>query len=292
MYGNSAIPEFSHIETGGNPYVEFMFTYDMDEKLTGAIVNVPCPSQNMELEYYLSADFWADIREILTERYGNINILSQCAAAGDLAPRPRYYDKAESRRFRLKYSNMNIPENMVNPTEIYRRREIALQVCAAFDDVCEWASKEKFSDIPFEHSVKTIELQKRFITEEEYEYFSSLPENGHKNMMVERYEDQKINPTLPMEMHVVRIGNIAFATNQFELYMDYQHRIQARSPFEQTFIVQFCAQPGRRAGSYLATERAAKARGFSANFANRVSPTGGQQLVEETLKELNKLYEK
>mgnify|MGYP003311912892 CR=1 FL=1 len=28
-----------------------MFTFDKDEKLTGAIVNIPCPSQNMEMEY-------------------------------------------------------------------------------------------------------------------------------------------------------------------------------------------------------------------------------------------------
>ncbi len=318
MYGTTKIPEFSHLETGADHYANFMFTYDKDEKLTGSIVNIPCPSQNMELEYYLSADFWSDVRRELTERYGDINVLTQCAAAGDLAPRPRYYDKAEERRFRLKFADVKVPDDLVNPSEIYRRREIALQICAAFDDVCEWASKEKLSDIPIKHTVKTVQLEKRMITEEEYEYYSNLPKyqakdfvctddkisdlkcnsieifnRNNSNGIVARYKAQKENPLFPMEMHVIRVGNIAFATNQFELYMDFQHRIQARSPFEQTFIVQLCGQPGRLSGSYLATERAAKARGYSAHlFSNQVSPEGGQTLVEETLSELNELYSK
>ena len=113
------------------------------------------------------------------------------------------------------------------------------------------------------------------------------------NTIVKRYKEQKTEPNIQMEMHVIRIGNIAFASNMFELYMDYAHRIQGRSPFEQTFIVQLSAQPHRGNGTYLATERAAKGRGYSANlFSNVVSPKGGQQLVEATLEELNNLYKK
>ena len=93
-----------------------------------------------------------------------------------------------------------------------------------------------------------------------------------------------------MEMHIVKVGDVAFATNQFELFMDYQHRIQARSPFVQTFIVQLAAQPGMNNGSYLPTERGVWGKGYSASiFDNVVSPSGGQQLVEETLKELNRI---
>ena len=68
--------------------------------------------------------------------------------------------------------------------------------------------------------------------------------------------------------------------------MDYQHRIQARSPFEQTFIVQLVTGPNG-CGSYLATERGEANKGYSASpYCNQVSPKGGQQLVEETLKAL------
>ena len=317
MYGTTAIPEFSGLESGADPYVNFMFTFGKDGKLTGAVLNVPSPSQNMELEYSISADFWADVREEIAKRYGDIYILPQCAAAGDLAPRARYYDKAEERRFRLKYADVKLHDGLVNPPEIFRRKDICEQIVNAFEDVYSWAQKEKFDDIPIVHSVKTIQLNKRFITDEEYEAFKNKPkyvakplvctddkvddlkwnsrEISHridKNVVVERYETQKAEPTIAMEMHVIRVGNIAFASNMFELYMDFAHRIQGRSPFEQTFIVQLCAQPHRGAASYLATELAAKGRGYSANlFSNLVSPEGGQQLVEATLEELNKLYD-
>ena len=94
-----------------------------------------------------------------------------------------------------------------------------------------------------------------------------------------------------MELHVVRLGELAFATNTFELFMDYQHRIQARSPFAQTFVVQLCGQPrGYINASYLATERGFQNKSYSASvYCNKVSVEGGAQLVEETLEELNKL---
>ena len=57
-----------------------------------------------------------------------------------------------------------------------------------------------------------------------------------------------------MELHVIGLDDVAFASNQFELYMDYQHRIQARSPFVQTFVVQLAGQSGE-GGSYLCTQR-------------------------------------
>ena len=83
------------------------------------------------------------------------------------------------------------------------------------------------------------------------------------------------------------LHDVAFATNRFELFIDFMHRIQARSPFVQTFIVQLTADPRGR-GSYLATERAQKNKGYSATpYCNQVSPKGGQQLVEQTLKMLD-----
>jgi len=73
--------------------------------------------------------------------------------------------------------------------------------------------------------------------------------------------------------------------------MDYMHRIQARSPFEQTFIVQLAGTPGEEGGTYLPTERAAKNLGYSASvYDSLVSPAGGQQLVDETVKILQSIH--
>ena len=320
MYGSTRDDQFSHYEAGTDPFANFLFTFDKDENLTGAIINIPCPSQNSEMDYCLTADYWANVREEITKRYGNIHILSQCAAAGDLAPRTLHYRKAEERRFRIKYADYVMPELERETYERYRRLDIAERIAQSFDEVYAWAQKEKFNDVPVKHTVKTLELSRRLITDEEYQFCIEENEKNvvkkpfvtdgdplermHQNSVImssgeryksiiNRYEKQKTKPKHTSELHAVRIGNIAFATNQFELYMDYQHRIQGRSPFEQTFIIQLCGGgKGTEYGGYLATERAAAGNGYSASmYCNQVSPEGGQELVEATLAELNKLNE-
>ena len=94
-------------------------------------------------------------------------------------------------------------------------------------------------------------------------------------------------------MHVIRLGDVAFATNRFEIFMDYEQRIQARSPFVQTFVVQLTAQPERDSGTYLPTERGLWGRGFGASiYDNQVTPAAGQMIVDETVKLLNEMAEK
>ena len=90
-------------------------------------------------------------------------------------------------------------------------------------------------------------------------------------------------------MHAVRVGDVAFTTSSYETYMDYMHRIQARSPFIQTFPIPVASFGG---GSYMATERAMEGKGYSASiFCNQVGAEGGQELVETTLELLNELAE-
>lgn len=320
LYGSTSLDDFSHFETGPDHFANFMFTFDTNDKLTGAIVNVPCPSQNAAREWTLSADFWHNVRCMLKEKYGDIYLLPQCAPGGDMAPEILHYFKAQDRRLKLKYPDFEFDERTVRPKHMIFRQEIAERICAAFDEVYSWASKEKIAEAPLLHTVKMIELDKRLISDEDFELNMKMyakhkeesefktdgtPEenmkhnaliratNGRYEAVIERYEEQKVNPKHPMELHVIRLGDIAFASNQFELFIDYMHRIQARSPFTQTFLVQLTAQPGNiRSGSYLATERAANNVGYSATmYCNLVSPKGGQQLVEETVKELKALYE-
>lgn len=323
MYGKTKDENFSHYEAGTESFANFVFTFDETEKLTGAIVNIPCPAQNCEAEWMLSASYWHEVREEIKKRYGDIFILPQCAAGGDLAPRQLHYLEAEQRRYRLKFSDYQGDDRLVSPSayvEMCRRFDIALRICDSFDEVYAWASKEKYTDLSLVHRVKTVELDRRDITEEEYQHclneikrleadltfvstddtkedlrvnYMKLTASIKYRVAARRYELKKRGEPYTMEMHVIKLGNIAFASNQFELYMDYQHRIQARSPFEQTFIVQLSAQPHCRAGTYLPTERGVWGVGYSATiFCNEVSPTGGQQLVEETVKELCDIYDK
>ncbi|MDD2442122.1 MAG: hypothetical protein PHG76_08405, partial [Eubacteriales bacterium] len=119
---------------------------------------------------------------------------------------------------------------------------------------------------------------------------SLVAQRNRFKRILDRFNSQDQEPKLPMELHALRIGDIAFASNRFELYMDFMHRIQARSPFEQTFVIQLAGTPGADGGTYLATERGAQNKGYSAClFCNLVSPEGGQELVEETVSILEEL---
>lgn len=314
MYGNTDDDNFSHYEAGADHFINLLYTYDAAGKLTGAIINVPCPSQNSESEWQLSADYWNDVRVAIRKKHGDIFLLSQCAAAGDLSPRILHYKKAQDRRFRLKYGEEETTEHAA-------RKDIAKRIAEAFDEVLAWASKDIRTEAKIAHVVKDIGLTRRLIGKDLYEDAKVALVNEQKNellpigeggtpmerlmknsmmiqrckryeQIVQRYEEQQAEPLYPMEMHVIAIGDVAFTSVQFEIYMDYQHRIQARSPFEQTFIVQLAAQPGDQGATYLSTQRGTENKGYSASiFCNRVSYEAGQEIVEEAVKTLKEIRE-
>ena len=100
----------------------------------------------------------------------------------------------------------------------------------------------------------------------------------------ERYNLQKIQPEMPVEVHVLRIGDMVMATNSFELYLDYSIRMKAQSPAVQTFIVNLTGSYD----GYLPTIRSVKGGAYGAVPASTlIGPEGGQELVEKTLKLIN-----
>jgi hypothetical protein len=104
---------------------------------------------------------------------------------------------------------------------------------------------------------------------------------------LERFARQEVKPFLPVELHVLRVGDAAFATNPFECFLDFGLRIKARSPAPQTFCVQLAA--GYE--GYLPTARAVRGGHYGAEVAsNEVGPEGGQVLVNRTLDRLRELW--
>ena len=145
-----------------------------------------------------------------------------------------------------------------------RRQEIARRIANAVDDVLPVARTGIKRRLVFRHTVASADI----------------PE--HQPPAEPFYET---DPVRPIEFHVLRLGDIAIATNPFELYLDYGTRIEARSRAVLTMLVQLsCANCG-----YLPTERAVKGGGYSADkFV--VGPVGGQALVEETVRRINELW--
>jgi hypothetical protein len=105
---------------------------------------------------------------------------------------------------------------------------------------------------------------------------------------VNRFDRQRTDPkpTYEMELHVLRIGDIAIATNSFELFTDYGIRMKARSKAAQTFIIQLVGP-----GTYLPTEKAIRGGHYSAVVhSSLVGPEGGNVLVERTVNIINSLW--
>lgn len=293
MYGNTDDKNFSHVEGYEDHSVDFLFTFNKDNQLTGSIINLSCPSQVTENANFVSADFWHETRqEIRTRLSKNIFILPQCAPAGDQSPHLLLYKKAEERMRKLK--------------GLTEREEIGKRIADAFENVLLYAKKDIREKAELIHTAKTIDLPVRMVTDEEYKQARQEIEKLKKtepktekeasfifvqirrnNEVIERYKKQKENLFLPMELHVVRLGDIAFATNRFELFLDYGLRIEAQSKAVQTFLVQL----SNAEGTYLPTERAVKGKSYGAEIAsNLVGPEGGQVLVEKTVEEINKLF--
>ena len=313
MYGKTNDPDFAGYEGSADNDVNLLFTFDAQNNLTGALVNVPCPSQCTEHESFTSADYWNEARAMIRQKYGDIFILPQCAAAGDLSPHLLHNLAARARRVKLCYGDDPKAAKFSRPEEYYNRLYIAEKLARAFDEGYSWAQNEKLTEMPIRHVSKAVALERWKVTEQQYieakENYAELmagsflctddPEADFKansrrsseitrcESVIARYENPA--PTQQTQIHVLKLGDVAFASCPFELYIDFQHRIQARSPFTQTFFVQL-ASSEVGAGGYLATERAAANKGYSAiSFSCNVSPEGGQTMVEEILKTMEEI---
>ncbi len=292
MYGNTNDPDFSHIEGYEDHYVDLLYTWDRDDHLTGVVVNIACPSQETENAMYVSADFWHEVRSEIRRRHGeHIQVLAQCSAAGDQSPHRLWYKEAEERMLKLRGLTM--------------RREIGRRIANAVDDVLLPAKQAIQKELPLRHVVRPIDIPRMMVSDEEAEQvradldeLEDRAEKGEKTFRVaqrcrrvlQRFEEQKDSPTLPMDLHVVRLGDVAFATNRFELFLDYGIRIKARSPAVQTFLVQLAANNGWT-GTYLPSGRALANKGYgSGAYSNEVGPEGGHVIVKETVKTLNELW--
>ncbi|HBC89137.1 MAG TPA: hypothetical protein DCZ94_19535 [Lentisphaeria bacterium] len=301
MYGDTSDEKFDCIEGYADHSTHFLFTFDAKKKLTGAVINIACTAQETEGISEISADFWHEARIVLRKEYGKkLFVLPQSSAAGGLSPHLMFNKKAGQRMLEMK--------------GISSRQEIANRIKAAFDDTFSWASKDMKDEIAVKHISDTIELPRRMITEEEYlkvkaglleleKIPPSKAEDENKRLaddsvifarkgrcqrVLQRYEEQKKNRNCKMELHVIRLGDIAIASNSFELFTDYGIRMQARSPAAQTFVVQLC---GGGSPGYLPTRLAQKGESYSAClYCNVVGPEGGDILVDETVKRIKSIW--
>jgi hypothetical protein len=208
-------------------------------------------------------------------------------AAGDQSPHLIYGQKAE---------------------ELVRRahgtsegEEIGRRIADAVDSALPGASRDIRFDAPLRHLVESVALPYHPITRQQAEEGRKFYENEvregksdpmlgllHKDI-ADRYDKLAANIQFRPEIHVLRLGDVALASNPFELYLDYGTRIKARSAAVETFIAQLACEYG----SYLPTARAIEAGGYSAElWSFRVGPSGGKILVDRTVELIQSLWDK
>ena len=308
MWGDTNTPNFTHLEGGNDNGVEMLFTFDTEKNITGVILNIACPSQIMEHRNVISSDYWGKVKFYLREKFGeDLFVLGLCAPAGDQCPRDL-----------IRWQNGETPVNDPNikrPNYIERRsdgsmfdikgtyrvgKRIANEVIAAYEEI-----EDYFDNPEFVHITQKMKLPLRRVTMQEYK--SAVAEierfveknNGkafdfndtammhiHSGTIL-RYEYQQNHDLYDFEAHFIRLGDIAIATNPFELFLDYANQIRARSLAKQTFLIQYCCD----CGFYLPTKRAEEGSHYSAYVSSGlVGHEGGDLLVRETLEHINGFF--
>lgn len=318
MYGNTNSTSFSHIEGHEDHSLNLMFFWNEAETLTGMIVNLAAPSQVSEHSYLLSADFWHETRAELRERFGkDIYVLPQVSAAGDQSPHIMIGGQAEARMQRL----LGFAPEQTGRGSMAHRRQIALRISDGVSAIYPLMKSHIDWHPEFSHRSEIIPLSRRLLSwadvdeakeeaatwaerlKKQREDLNSNPEKlkeprWYRDLTIshtryrrglvveERYKQEKVEPKLPIEIQVLRIGDAVFATNPFEMYLDYGMRIKARSPAVQTFVVQLAGS-----GSYLPTERSIAGGAYGAVPASTlIGPEGGSELVEGTLDLIKKAF--
>ena len=307
MWGDTNFANFTELEGGNDSGIEMLFITDENEKLTGVVANLACPAQTLEHRSIISADFWGDVKKNLRAKFGaDVYLLPLCAPAGDQCPRDMIrWVEPESPINDPNIIRENVPYRRADPSMfdikgcVRAARRITDEILYAYEDI-----EAYISDAEFVHKVIALDMPVRRVTIEEKDRALEAIETffaNHKGSLtfkdtaamhvhagtVTRYDIQQTVNTDEIEMHVLKLGDVAFATCPYELFLDYGNRIRSRSLAAQTFLVQLCC--GNK--GYLPTEKAEKGGHYSAYVSSGVSGhEGGDLLVRKTLTEINKMF--
>ncbi|MBO7345348.1 MAG: hypothetical protein J6U92_05365 [Clostridia bacterium] len=309
MWGDTNHANFTELEGGNDNGIELIFVYDKNKKITGVVANIACPAQVVEHRSYISSDYWGKVKDNLRKEYGEeVFVLGLCSAAGDQCPRDMirwvepesYIDDPNIKRDTVLERNADPSMFDISGLKVVGRR-ISSEIIAVHEEL----NSEYKDQAELIHETANITLPLRRVTKSEYanavEMIDKFIEKNRGKTInfddnakmhvysgiIARYELQKTVNTFEIETHFIRFGDIAIATNPFELFLDYGNQIRARSKAKQTFLIQLaCGAYG-----YLPTEKAEKGSHYSAYVSSGyVGHEGGNLLVRKTIDTINKMF--
>ena len=309
MWGDTNSAVFTELEGGNDSGIELMFALDTNKKITGIVVNLACPAQCVQHRLFVSPDFWGEVKVRLRKYFGeDIFMLPLCSAAGDQCPVDLVrWVEPESDLNDPNCKRNNPPKRKADPSmfDLAGMVKAGKRIANEIIDVYEEGLDEAQESVDFEHRIVNMQLPIRRATltdvnkakEAIKSYLSEKPGNIDYNDIanlqihlgiLKRFKLQESLDTLTTEVHIVRMGTVAFASNPFELFLDFGNQIKARSSAEQTFLVQLA----NGTEGYLPTAKA-EANGHYSAFigSGQVVHIAGEQLVRETLQNIREMFE-
>ena len=286
MYGRTHRDDFACIAGYEDHSLDMLFAYEPDGTLAGAVLAIPCSSQVTEQLEEFSADYWHDVRLELRRRFGErLHVVGLCSPAGDQSPHMLLYSEQEL--------------EMLQRRGLTQRQEIAQRVADAVGRALACTRPEKDKEWPLTFRTRRPGLAPRRITRAERDWAEKtraewIAKKGEsqswwpsrQQAVVDAFDHPRRLKPVPVELHILRLGDMAIATNPFELFLDYGLQIKARSPAAQTMLIQLVGH-----GMYLPTARCMQGGAYSVIPAvSSVGPEGGAQLVEETLAAISELF--
>lgn len=311
MWGDTNSAVFEEIEGTCDSGIELLFVKENSNLrvIKGIVINLACPAQSVQHRLFLSPDFWGEVKVLLREKFGeDLFVLPLCSICGDQCPVDLIrWVNPESDLNDPNIIRNNPPKRKADPSmfDLSGMRKIGRRIAREVIDVYEDGLDEFISNTIINHTVLSMQLPLRKATisdfdsarkeirdylnnkEGDVDYNDTANLTGPLGTLL-RFEVQEKMDVVDSEVHVIRMGNIAFATNPFEPFINYGNQIKARSKAEQTFLVQLA----NGAEGYIPTKKAENGGHYSGFIASgTVGHIGGELLVLETLKSINKLFE-
>ncbi len=307
MWGDTNLASFTQLEGGNDSGIELLFFFDDAKKLTGVVANIACPSQVVEHRSFISSDYWGKVRILLREKFGeDLKVLGLCSPAGDQCPRDlvRWVNPEtpvdDPHIDRPDYIERNADPSMFDIKGTWKvGKRIVNEILEAYEEI-----EETKDEAILIHKTFDVDLPIRRVTPAEYavsvkaleDFAAKLTDHAnyadnaamyvHAGTIL-RYERQHTDDIKTIEVHIARLGDIAFATNPFELFLDYGNQMRARSRARQTFLIQLACD----ACGYLPTEKAEKGSHYSAYVTSGITGhVGGEILTRKTISEINAMF--
>ena len=287
MYGDIHRPDFRGMEGRDGGPMQFLFARnEADGAISGVVAAVPCTAQCDEMGLYVTADYWGHARKTVRDELGQgVGILGLIRSAGDLSP----------------HAMIDGGKSLSDMRGADAAKQMGERIGGALLRAMHEASCAIPSDAPLRHLWANEEMPVWTPTTEQYQWGKAYLEEHEAELgaltdmmdfssaaaYVKRYESAKERYTV--NLHALRIGDVALITNPFELFIEYADRIRAACPDANVIDVQLAGDENL---GYLATQRAIDGGGYSAMiFSGVLNAEGGEAVVGSSIRMIRQIME-